>query len=200
MTLAVARRLKAALEGRLGVRVILTRDGDADRWSRPACRGRQQQQGGPLHHLHANASVRPSAAGAEVFFLSLDEYGEEAHARRVGAARNATGVRRRKPRHRGRALAVRAGPSHRALGDTGADGRSVVARPRPMNPRALQAGTVARAGWRQHAGCARRDGVHDQPGAGETTVVGRLSERPRPGAVRSNRPVPGSPRTPARPR
>ena len=28
--------------------------------------------------LHANASVRPSAAGAEVFYLSLAEYGDEA--------------------------------------------------------------------------------------------------------------------------
>jgi N-acetylmuramoyl-L-alanine amidase len=28
--------------------------------------------------LHANASVRPAAAGAEVFYLSLDDYGDEA--------------------------------------------------------------------------------------------------------------------------
>ena len=37
MTLALARRLKAALEARLGVRVILSRDSDAIKWSR-ACR------------------------------------------------------------------------------------------------------------------------------------------------------------------
>ena len=38
--------------------------------------------------LHANASVRPSVSGAEVFFLSLAEYGDEAQE----AARAATGA------------------------------------------------------------------------------------------------------------
>jgi N-acetylmuramoyl-L-alanine amidase len=40
--------------------------------------------------LHANASVRGSAAGAEVFYLSLEEYGDRA----LRVARGETGVAR----------------------------------------------------------------------------------------------------------
>jgi N-acetylmuramoyl-L-alanine amidase len=78
VTMAVARRLKAALEARLGLRVILTRDGDdavpLDRRAAVA----NNNKADLFISLHANASVRPAAAGAEVFYLSLDEYGDEA--------------------------------------------------------------------------------------------------------------------------
>ncbi len=78
VTLAVARRLKAALESRLGVRVILTRDSDAsvgldDRASRA-----NNNKADLFISLHANASMRPGVSGAEVFYLSLDDYGDEA--------------------------------------------------------------------------------------------------------------------------
>ena len=77
MTLAVARRLKAALEGRLGVRVILTRDGDTAVGLDSARRSRTTTR-----RTCSSACTRTrrsaSAAGAEVFYLSLDEYGDEA--------------------------------------------------------------------------------------------------------------------------
>jgi N-acetylmuramoyl-L-alanine amidase len=78
ITLSVARRLKAALEARLGVRVILTRDGDAtvDLDERAALANNNKAD--LFVSLHANASVRTSAAGAEVFYLSLEEYGDQA--------------------------------------------------------------------------------------------------------------------------
>jgi N-acetylmuramoyl-L-alanine amidase len=78
VTLSVARRLKAALEARLGVRVILTREGDAtvDLDERAALANNNKAD--LFVSLHANASVRGSAAGAEVFYLSLDEYGDQA--------------------------------------------------------------------------------------------------------------------------
>jgi N-acetylmuramoyl-L-alanine amidase len=78
VTLSVARRLKAALEARLGVRVILTRDGDAtvDLDERAALANNNKAD--LFVSLHANASVRASAAGAEVFYLSLEEYGDQA--------------------------------------------------------------------------------------------------------------------------
>jgi N-acetylmuramoyl-L-alanine amidase len=78
VTLAVARRLKAALEARLGVRVILTRDGDAtvDLDERAALANNNKAD--LFVSLHANASVRGTAAGAEVFYLSLEEYGDQA--------------------------------------------------------------------------------------------------------------------------
>jgi N-acetylmuramoyl-L-alanine amidase len=78
VTLSVARRLKAALEARLGVRVILTRDKDdtVDLDERAALANNNKAD--LFVSLHANASVRASAAGAEVFYLSLEEYGDQA--------------------------------------------------------------------------------------------------------------------------
>ena len=78
VTLSVARRVKAALEGRLGVRVILTRDGDTAVGLDQRASVANNNKADLFISLHANASVRPSAMGAEVFYLSLDEYGEEA--------------------------------------------------------------------------------------------------------------------------
>jgi N-acetylmuramoyl-L-alanine amidase len=78
LTLTVARRLKGALESRLGVRVILTRDGDQSVGLDERAALANNNKADVFVSLHANASVRQSIAGAEVFFLSLLEYGEEA--------------------------------------------------------------------------------------------------------------------------
>jgi N-acetylmuramoyl-L-alanine amidase len=78
VTLSVARRLKAALEARLGVRVILTRDRDEAVALDERAAVANNNKADVFLSLHANASVRSSAAGAEVFYLSLDDYGDEA--------------------------------------------------------------------------------------------------------------------------
>jgi N-acetylmuramoyl-L-alanine amidase len=78
VTLAVARRLKGALEARLGVRVILTRDGDATIGLDERAALANNNKADLFVSLHANASMRPAASGAEVFYLSLDEYGAAA--------------------------------------------------------------------------------------------------------------------------
>jgi N-acetylmuramoyl-L-alanine amidase len=78
ITLAVARRLKAALEGRLGVRVLLTREGDQTIPLDQRAALANNNKADLFLSLHANASLRPTVTGAEVFFLSLAEYGEEA--------------------------------------------------------------------------------------------------------------------------
>jgi N-acetylmuramoyl-L-alanine amidase len=78
VTLGVARRLKAALEARLGVRVLLTRDADATVGLDERAAVANNNKADLFISLHANASVRASAAGAEVFYLSLDEYGDQA--------------------------------------------------------------------------------------------------------------------------
>jgi N-acetylmuramoyl-L-alanine amidase len=78
ITLAVARRLKAALEARLGVRVILTRDGDATVGLDERAALANNNKADLFVSLHANASMRASASGAQVFYLSLDEYGDAA--------------------------------------------------------------------------------------------------------------------------
>ena len=91
VTLSVARRLKGALEARLGVRVILTRDGDVAVGLDERAAVANNNKADLFISLHANASVRPAAAGAEVFFLSLQEYGEQAQ-RAATAARESLPV------------------------------------------------------------------------------------------------------------
>jgi N-acetylmuramoyl-L-alanine amidase len=78
VTLAVARRLKTALEARLGVRVLLTRDADQTVPLDQRAALANNNKADLFLSLHANASVRPAVSGAEVFFLSLAEYGDEA--------------------------------------------------------------------------------------------------------------------------
>ncbi|HSL24616.1 MAG TPA: N-acetylmuramoyl-L-alanine amidase [Vicinamibacterales bacterium] len=78
ITLAVARRLKAALEARLGVRALLTRDADRTVSLDERAALANNNKADLFISLHVNASVRPAASGAEVFYLSLDDYGAEA--------------------------------------------------------------------------------------------------------------------------
>jgi N-acetylmuramoyl-L-alanine amidase len=78
VALAVARRLKAALESRLGVRVLLTRDGDQNVAIDQRAAVANNNTADLFLSLHANASVRPSASGVEVFHVSLDGFTEEA--------------------------------------------------------------------------------------------------------------------------
>jgi N-acetylmuramoyl-L-alanine amidase len=74
VTLAVARRLKGSIEARLGVRVLLTRDGDSTVPADQRAAVANNNKADLFISLHANASVRPGVAGAEVFYLSLDGY------------------------------------------------------------------------------------------------------------------------------
>jgi len=78
VTLGLGRRLKAALEARLGVRVLLTRDGDATVRIDERAAIANNNKADVFISLHANASVRPEVTGAEVFYLGLEEYGDEA--------------------------------------------------------------------------------------------------------------------------
>jgi N-acetylmuramoyl-L-alanine amidase len=78
VTLAIGRRLKAALEARLGVRVLMTRDADRTITLDERAALANNNKADLFISLHANASVRTGAVGAEVFYLSLDDYGSEA--------------------------------------------------------------------------------------------------------------------------
>lgn len=83
LTLQIGRRLKAAIESRLGLRVLLTRETDetlaVDRRTALA----NNNKADLLLSLHANAALRPSMRGAQVLSLSLDDYKDRA--RGVGA-------------------------------------------------------------------------------------------------------------------
>jgi N-acetylmuramoyl-L-alanine amidase len=78
ITLSVARRLKAALETRLGARVLLTRDGDQTVGLDQRAALANNNKAELFLSLHVNASLRRTASGAEVFYLSLDRADEEA--------------------------------------------------------------------------------------------------------------------------
>jgi len=74
LTLQVAKRLKAALESRGGVRVLLARDADenvpVDRRAALA----NNNKADVFISLHANASMKPGIRGAQVLSLNLDDY------------------------------------------------------------------------------------------------------------------------------
>jgi N-acetylmuramoyl-L-alanine amidase len=77
LTLDVARRLRAMVESRLGLRVILTRDDDKsvslDERAAIANNGKADL----LLSLHVNGSRTPAASGAEVLHLQLDRETED---------------------------------------------------------------------------------------------------------------------------
>jgi N-acetylmuramoyl-L-alanine amidase len=76
VTLAIARQLRGAIEHRLGLRVLLTRDGDNTVGLDERAALANNNKADLFVSIHANASVSPVPLGAEVFYLSLDEYGE----------------------------------------------------------------------------------------------------------------------------
>lgn len=78
VTLAVARRLKGIVEARLGARVLLTRDADRTVGLDERAAVANNNKADLFISLHASASVRTSMAGAEVFYLSLADYGDQA--------------------------------------------------------------------------------------------------------------------------
>lgn len=72
LTLAVARRLKTAVEARLGIRVILTRDDDRDMPLDRRTALANNSKADVFLSLHANASVHAGAAGAAIFVAEFD--------------------------------------------------------------------------------------------------------------------------------
>jgi N-acetylmuramoyl-L-alanine amidase len=138
VTLAVARRLKASLESRLGVRVILTRDGDQTVGLDERAALANNNKADLFISLHASASVRPSVAGAEVFYLGVDDYAD-------AAERVSLGERAALPVFGGGTRDIEVIPWEMAqvryIEQSAALGSSIEASLRervPMSPRALQ--------------------------------------------------------------
>jgi len=80
LTLNVARRLKGALEGRLGLRVLMTREDDRDVPFDTRTAIANNNKADLFISLHANASLRPQVAGASVLVATFPD---EAHARQA---------------------------------------------------------------------------------------------------------------------
>jgi N-acetylmuramoyl-L-alanine amidase len=84
ITLSVSRKVKALIESRLGLRVIMTRDDDRtlDQDSRAAIANNNHAD--LFVSIHANAAVRPAAKRAEVYYLSVERADLEARRRAEG--------------------------------------------------------------------------------------------------------------------
>jgi N-acetylmuramoyl-L-alanine amidase len=78
ITLALARRLKGVIEGRLGIRVLLTRNDDSSIEADARAAMANNNKADLFISLHANGSPRPSTRGASIFSLSLDRFSEDA--------------------------------------------------------------------------------------------------------------------------
>jgi N-acetylmuramoyl-L-alanine amidase len=74
LALAFSKRLKSAIESRIGVRVVLTRDGDEDLTLDRRTAIANNNKADLLFSIHANASVRAAAHGAQVLSLNLEDY------------------------------------------------------------------------------------------------------------------------------
>jgi N-acetylmuramoyl-L-alanine amidase len=72
LTLAVARRIKAAIEARLGIRVLLTRDDDRDVALEDRASVANNNKADLFISLHANASLRPEATGASIYYAAFE--------------------------------------------------------------------------------------------------------------------------------
>lgn len=77
LTLAVARRLKAVIETRLGIRVLLTREDDRSVPLGDRTALANTNKADVFVSLHVNASVRGSASGASIFCSAFDREAEE---------------------------------------------------------------------------------------------------------------------------
>lgn len=73
LTLAIARRAKAAIEGRLGIRVLMTRDDDRTVPVDDRTAVANNNKADLFISLHANASLRKSVAGASIYCAAFDE-------------------------------------------------------------------------------------------------------------------------------
>jgi N-acetylmuramoyl-L-alanine amidase len=76
VTLTVARRVKASLEARLGLRVLLTREDDHDLPFDARTAVANNNKADLFISLHANAAFRPTASGASVLVASFPDEGQ----------------------------------------------------------------------------------------------------------------------------
>lgn len=72
LTLAVARRLKALIEARLGLRVLLTRDDDRGVPVDERASVANNNKADLFISLHVNGSVRPATSGAAIYVAAFD--------------------------------------------------------------------------------------------------------------------------------
>ena len=72
LTLAIARRIKAVVEARLGIRVLLTRDDDRELPLDDRTAVANNNKVDLFISLHANGSLRPATSGATIYYAAFD--------------------------------------------------------------------------------------------------------------------------------
>jgi N-acetylmuramoyl-L-alanine amidase len=77
LTLVVARRIKAAIESRLGIRVLLTRDEDRTVSLDGRAAVANNNKADMFISLHANASIRKTATGASILYAAFEREAED---------------------------------------------------------------------------------------------------------------------------
>jgi N-acetylmuramoyl-L-alanine amidase len=77
LVLAVSRRAKAAIEARLGVRVLLTREDDRNVPIDERTAIANNNKADLFVSVHANASLRPAATGASVYVAAFEKTAEQ---------------------------------------------------------------------------------------------------------------------------
>jgi N-acetylmuramoyl-L-alanine amidase len=78
ITLAVARKLRTLIEGRLGLKVFLTREDDRTMSLDDRSAFANNHRADAFISIHANSAVRPSLKGAEVYYLTVERADAEA--------------------------------------------------------------------------------------------------------------------------
>ena len=159
----MTRRLREAIESRLGLRVVLTRGRDETIGLDQRAAIANNNKADIFISLHVSASVRPAATGAEVFYLSMDEYGAEAQAlaqQEVQLVPVIGGGVRAIDLVEWEMAQVRYVDRSARLARIV---HSELNRRIPMSARGRPAGSVSGPGRGQHAGCPDRDGVHLEP-------------------------------------
>jgi N-acetylmuramoyl-L-alanine amidase len=80
LTLAIARRVKAVIEARLGLRVLLTRDDDRSVPVDERTSVANNNKADLFVSLHANGSMRPATQGASIYVAAFDRDAAQASA------------------------------------------------------------------------------------------------------------------------
>ena len=180
LTLGVARRLKAAIEGRLGIRVLLTRDEDRNVPLDDRAAMANNNKADLFISLHASASRRPGATGASIFYAAFDKDAEDAARASLGTERLPTftgGSRDIELVAWDLAQIRHADQSAELAKILEQQFRDRV----PLAPHPVEQRAAARARVGQHAGGDRRDGLPDQRRSGEAAHGQRVSEHVRAG-------------------
>ena len=87
LVIAVARRVKTAVESRMGIRVLLTRDDDNNLAPDNRAAIANNNKAELLISLHANGSFQRTAAGAAILYAAFDHEAEQAAHASLGSER-----------------------------------------------------------------------------------------------------------------